>query len=135
MAFELLTAKCSNPTILKKIEYASNVPEEETLRDFTLIKQLMKHAGYEIPEHRREKLIERIFQTLETDLPVPALIDITNLVLKMDEHNLKMVSMAVPKKVVTQNTHTNARSLSDEALLAAVQEVIKKLPPTINASG
>jgi hypothetical protein len=132
MAYELLTAEKNLPKI-KQVEYVSNVPEQETLKDFALIKKLMQCATYEIPEHRRNKLIEKICNTLDTDLSPQQLISITNLVLRMDEHNLKMVSLAIPKKITTTSTHTNARSMSDEALLDAVREVVKKLPPTSQA--
>lgn len=130
MAYELLTTQNNLET--KKIEYISNVPEQETLRDFQLIKDLMRHGGYEIPEHLRHKIINKISQTLDQELKPEEFVSTVSLILRMDEHNLKMVSMAIPKKVMTHNTHTNARSLSDEALLEAIQEVVKKLPPTIN---
>ena len=134
MAFELVTPAYAQPP-LKKIDYASNVPEEETLRDFALIKQLLNNTTYEVPEHKRKKLIDSIFSVLDIpEVSIKNIIRVAQLILQMDNHNLAMVKLAIPRKVVSTSTRINARSLSDEALLDAVQEVVKKLPPTLPAS-
>ena len=59
MSYELVAPAYTKP-VIKKIDYASNVPAEETLRDFALIKQLLNNTTYEVPEQKRKKLIDSI---------------------------------------------------------------------------
>ena len=117
--------------VTKEHSYISNVPENETIRDFNLIKKLHNNARYSIPERFREKIISKMETVLDNDPNSRTVIQIAETLLALDEHNLKMVSMAIPKKVTTTTTHVGVRKMSDEDLIATLQEVQKLLPRTL----
>lgn len=118
------------PAVTKVSEESSGL---RTLADYNILKKLLQHPQYKIPEYLRAKAINCVEKTLEDDDNSAKLkLSAINTMLSMDKHNLDLAKVAMPKKIES----IDPRKMNDEELMTALQEIKTeldlKLPKVIN---
>jgi len=101
----------------------------KTEGDFNLVNRLLRNPRYEIPERLRNKAINCIEDAIDADHDVTIKLKAIQTMSALDKHNIDIVKIAAPKRI----EQIDPRKLNDEELLKMVREVVKKLPPVIDA--